>query len=74
MKVTIEAHENPDTLACSFEVTDERGCTTGPLDFDEMLGQVVCMCHPQLCYQNFPMHTPEEWERLRASITKGPAP
>lgn len=47
----------------SIEVR-ENGQTTGQLAWDEMLGQVAAMTHPDLNKGRYPMRTEEEWNRM----------
>jgi hypothetical protein len=45
-------------------VIDEYGRETGRLAFDEMLGQMVSLAHPEVADARYTMQTPEAWERL----------
>lgn len=63
-KLTIEI----DTDANAFDVSDEQGRHTDLLAFDEMLGQVVSLCHPSLGEPLYAMRTPQEWIQWRERL------
>lgn len=71
MLVTITTHDDG-----TLEVMKD-GRTTGPLGYDEMLGQVATMHKPhrQLAPGGglFDMRTPEEWEVWRRRFEKSEA-
>ena len=57
----------------AFEVVQYAGTaeevTTGSLNFDEMLGQVVALTTRATTPRAYPMHTPDEWkERARRAF------
>lgn len=74
-RITIEFGEHA-VPGCPFDVVDEYGRRCDGLAFDEMLGQVVSLTHPQLGRAQYQMLTPEDWatrrERFRAAAPSPP--
>ncbi len=48
----------------------ENGATTGQLCWDEMLGQITELTHPQIKRGRYPMHTEQEWEDRRLAMER----
>jgi len=68
-RITIEFGEGPP---CGFDVVDEYGRRCDGLGFDEMLGQLVSITHPQLGKPHYRMQTEEQWaaERERSRLER----
>lgn len=67
-RLVIEVPEpgDPEENRCGFDVVDSDGRRCGGLGFDEMLGQIVSLCHPKLGRPHYRMRTQDEWEAERA--------
>lgn len=72
-RLVIEIREPGDReLPGPFDMVDELGRRADGLNFDELLGQVVSMVHPNLGHAQYAMRTPEEWAELRGRRRKKP--
>lgn len=58
-KSIVLVHKIPE----GFEVL-QGGLSSGPLTWDEMLGQVAELTHPKLGIAHYPMKTSREWKAL----------
>lgn len=63
-RITIEYGEGAEGR-CGFEVIDEYGRTCLGLGWDEMLGQIVALTHPEIGRPHYRMQTPEAWQAER---------
>ena len=67
--ITIEIYEpaDRDDGKYGFDVVDESDQRANGLNFDEMLGQVVGLCHPKLGDAHYRMQTADEWSAQSAA-------
>ncbi|AJW47708.1 hypothetical protein TK49_23700 (plasmid) [Ralstonia mannitolilytica] len=66
LSFTVEVHD-----CCSgFDVVLPDGRRCDGLGWDEMLGQVAHLTHPNLGAPRYAMRTPEEWAAYRAEIAR----
>lgn len=61
--ITIEISVSDYGMGGGFDVVDWFGRRAGCLSFEEMLGQVIALAHPNLGTPRFLMCTEDEWQR-----------
>lgn len=59
--ITVEISVSDHGMGGGFDVVDWYGRRAGFLSFEEMLGQVISLAHPNVGAPRFLMLTEEEW-------------